>query len=80
MMVIALIATPINARDQQQTIPKWKEENDTIIYKSVCYNYKKGSLDYRDCRNKAAKIFKKKCKETNERKFCKAKNSYKIIG
>lgn len=39
----------------------WTERNGVIDHSSVCQNYQKGSLIYRDCRKGAKVAFKKMC-------------------
>jgi len=58
---------------------RWKEQTKTttsgsethtnkiIVNDSVCYNYRKGSIEYRGCRKQARKHFRKKCKFFKEK-------------
>lgn len=59
-------------------IPLWKEKDGKIIRESVCYNEKYGSLRYRDCRKKAAKIFREGCKK-KIKKMCDIDSRFNII-
>lgn len=61
------------------TDPKWKIVNKLIDFESVCYNYKKGSIKYRECRNHAASIFKERCRKTKSEKFCHANYHFKPV-
>ena len=45
---------------------KWKERNDKIVHSSVCYNYAKGSLKYRQCRSRAKQHFAERCRHFTE--------------
>ena len=59
--------------------PKYEIKNNEIIPRTVCYNYKNGSIKYRMCRKKAVRIFKKKCKETKEKIYCNASRRVKPL-
>ncbi|OLU15196.1 hypothetical protein BVH01_15265 [Pseudomonas sp. PA1(2017)] len=51
----------------------WTERNGVIDHSSVCQNYEKGSLIYRDCRKGAKARFKSMCGESEA--ACSAGNS-----
>jgi len=53
---------------------EWTVVNDQIDYNSVCQNYKRGSLVYRDCRKGAKVAFKKMCSRYEP--ACAAANNY----
>ncbi len=55
--------------------PKWVTKGDSIDYSTVCKNYPHGSIDYRDCRKAAKKMFAQKCR-SNGGRFCHAENNY----
>jgi len=57
-----------NYRTQWKTETTRRKSDGKVIKKriqarSVCYNYEKGSIDYRGCRRKAKELFDDKCKE-----------------
>ncbi len=79
-IVILIIPSIANASDTETSYRvKWKESEGKIIYSSVCYNYKKGSIDFRGCRKQALRYFKQKCAGTGEYKFCAATREYKPV-
>lgn len=53
---------------------KWKEKNNFIITSTVCYDFKKGSLESRFCQKQAVVKFKQKCRKlpkgAQQEKFC----------
>lgn len=53
---------------------EWTVVNDQIDYNSVCQNYKRGSLVYRDCRKGAKVAFKEMCSRYEP--ACAAANNY----
>lgn len=53
---------------------EWTVVNDKIDYDSVCQNYKRGSLIYRDCRKGAKVAFKKMCSQYEP--ACAAANNF----
>lgn len=53
---------------------EWVVVNDNIDYSSVCQNYQRGSLIYRDCRKGAKVAFTKMCSEYKP--ACHAANNY----
>jgi len=53
---------------------QWMVVNDQIDFSSVCQNYKRGSLIYRDCRKGAKVAFKKMC--SRYRPACSAENNF----
>ena len=78
----------VQAKDARQPFNiKWQESAGGIINSSVCYTYKKGSIDYRECRSAAKEYFKKQCHMYKEaklsnlakRKFCLAANTFNPI-
>jgi hypothetical protein len=50
---------------------KWKESHGKIISKSVCLNYKKGTVAYRACRSQAKDYFREQCKYYKEIGLCR---------
>ena len=55
---------------------QWQETGARIDYTSVCANYAKGSLMYRDCRKAMKKTFNKYCKQDNKKAYCHAENNF----
>jgi len=53
---------------------KWTVVNGQIDYNSVCQNYKRGSLIYRDCRKGAKIAFKRMCSRYEP--ACAAENNF----
>lgn len=53
---------------------EWTVVNGQIDYNSVCQNYKRGSLVYRDCRKGAKVAFKRMCSRYEP--ACAAANNY----
>ena len=41
---------------------RWKESAGNILYSSVCYDYKSGSIEFRGCRKQAKLYFKSECR------------------
>ncbi len=67
---------------------RWKEDKQgQIIHSSVCWNYSKGSADFRGCRGQAQQLFKQRCSEARQNrnatkdreKFCNAASTYNPI-
>ncbi|AHL74611.1 hypothetical protein CH92_05675 [Stutzerimonas stutzeri] len=53
---------------------QWTVVNDQIDFSSVCQNYKRGSLIYRDCRKGAKVAFKQMC--GRYKPACSAENNF----
>lgn len=53
---------------------QWQVVNDQIDFSSVCQNYKRGSLIYRDCRKGAKVAFKQMC--SRYQPACAAANNF----
>lgn len=53
---------------------EWIEVNGQIDWNSVCQNYKRGSLIYRDCRKGAKVAFKRICNQNQA--ACAAENNF----
>lgn len=45
----------------------WKTRDGRIDYGSVCHDYRRGSIEYRDCRVRAVEVFETRCREYTER-------------
>lgn len=41
----------------------WRVKGKQIDYSSVCYNYQKNTVDWRDCRSQAVGVFKQRCSQ-----------------
>lgn len=50
-----------NKKTRESGTFEWEETNGTIDHSSVCQNYRKGSLIYRDCRKGAKQALKNMC-------------------
>lgn len=61
--VLLLIASTAAFADNTPEKPpvSWRYYGNTIDNGSVCYNYKYGSVIYRNCRSYALEYFKEKC-------------------
>lgn len=79
--IFMLIIPSIASASDTETVyrVKWKEREGKIIYSSVCYNYKKGSVDFRGCRKQAQRFFKQQCTKRGENKFCEAARKFKPV-
>lgn len=64
------------ANDNRRGRFNWQEQNNQIIWRSVCSNYRAGSLEYRDCRKGAKQTFKRLCQENRYRPACAAENNF----
>ena len=62
--------------DKRQGRFNWQEQNRQIIWRSVCSNYRAGSLEYRDCRKGAKQTFKRLCQTNGYRPACAAENNF----
>lgn len=60
-------------------VTSWKEKNEKISTKSVCYTYKEGTIDKWLCRKKAVREFKEKCKNTKTKKYCIASRNTTVV-
>lgn len=85
MLTIASVAGLANASryDQEQAKDNsfaisWKSQNNEILYDTVCEDLGKGSVKYRNCRREAQKLFREKCKESDDKsgKYCIAVHRY----
>ncbi len=62
ILTFLLLALALNAAAGQKQRLLWKERNNQIIHKSVCFNHAFGTIDYRQCRSYAKKHFKIRCR------------------
>ncbi|WP_335342614.1 hypothetical protein, partial [Sedimenticola hydrogenitrophicus] len=58
--VLLLLLFPAHSESYRQPI-KWKEKNNEIIHSSVCFNHRRGSVEYRQCRVDAKRYFNAQC-------------------
>jgi hypothetical protein len=68
----------------------WHVINDDIDSSSVCLNYKRGSIDYRECRKGAKQWFKDQCQQAGrgagegggitKRRYCSAASTFSPMG
>jgi hypothetical protein len=65
------------AKDNSFAI-SWKSQNNEILYDTVCEDLGKGSVKYRNCRREAQKLFREKCRESDDKsgKYCIAVHRY----
>lgn len=80
-LIIGLIFTSsifAASNNDENYVIRWKERNGEIIYETVCSNYKKGSIIYRNCRAGAQQYFREKCHNSDDKrnKFCTAESNY----
>ncbi|MCY1365244.1 hypothetical protein D9M69_520830 [compost metagenome] len=75
-------------------IASWTVVDNYIDGGTVCGNYKRGSIDYRECRKGAKQFFKNECRAWGERwenhreprndrmkqRYCSAANSFSPMG
>lgn len=69
-----------NARGGQTEYRVYYEyDNSTITFASVCSNYRKGSIDYRNCRKAGKQWFGERCNTSNSagRMYCHADNAFR---
>ncbi|OED50890.1 hypothetical protein ACH42_00545 [Endozoicomonas sp. (ex Bugula neritina AB1)] len=61
---LTINAWPINLdkHDKNYSI-RYSYSNNKIIYRTVCADYPKGSIEYRGCRGQAQDYFKEQCTE-----------------
>lgn len=70
----------ISARGAEQDYRVYYEYDGThVIFASVCSNYRKGSIDYRNCRKAAKQWFGTRCNTSNSagRMYCQAENAFR---
>lgn len=68
LLLLLVVSTADAARITIYDTPaaKWKYKGWKIDSGSVCYDQRKGSIEYRNCRNGAKKLFKKECKNVSK--------------
>ncbi|WP_185267774.1 hypothetical protein [Halopseudomonas xiamenensis] len=69
----------VDARGAQTEYRMYYEhDSNTLDFASVCSNYRKGSIDYRNCRKAAKQWFGGKCNGGNSagRMYCHARNGF----
>lgn len=66
--VLLLIASTAAFADNKPEKPpaRWRYYGNTIDNASVCYNYKYGSVIYRNCRSYALEFFKQRCDQLKQ--------------
>lgn len=57
----------------------YEYDNTRITFASVCSNYRKGSIDYRNCRKAAKQWFGERCNTSHSagRMYCHADNAFR---
>ncbi len=64
MACFLMVSFALDAREKKKTYSiKWKERGNRIVHASVCFNYKYGSIDSRECRSAALAHFKQQCSD-----------------
>jgi hypothetical protein len=64
----------------------WQVVNNEVDSSSVCLNYRRGSIEYRECRKGAKQWFKDQCRaadshsDTTRRRYCSAASSFSPMG
>lgn len=64
----------------------WQVVNNEIDSTSVCLNYRRGSIEYRECRKGAKQWFKDQCRsasspsDATRRRYCSAASSFSPMG
>jgi hypothetical protein len=74
-------------------VVRWRESGGEIVSSTVCADYRKGSIKYRECRSQARQLFKRNCQKytsdyrnaqssnlsvkANKSKFCSAANKFR---
>lgn len=69
-----------SARGVEQEYRVYYEYDGTnVTFASVCSNYRKGSIDYRNCRKAAKQWFGTRCNSSNAsgRMYCHADNAFR---
>lgn len=69
-----------NARGAQAQYQVYYEHDRShITFASVCSNYRKGSIDYRNCRKAAKQWFGNRCNNSSGagRMYCQASNAFR---
>ncbi|RRJ85210.1 hypothetical protein [Aestuariirhabdus litorea] len=65
----ALLSTTAASAEAESelTQPRWRQEQYRIVPRSVCYNYRRGSIEYRRCRVEAKQRFRQRCQEYGDK-------------
>lgn len=63
-------------RRMQRYKIEWVASNGWIQFETVCQNYPKGTIEYRDCRKAAKPYFRERCRSQSSAMFCSAENRY----
>lgn len=68
LLLLLAVSTADAAKITTYATPnaKWKYKDWKIDSASVCYNQRAGSIEYRNCRNGAKKLFKNKCRSVSK--------------
>jgi hypothetical protein len=66
-------------------VATWQVANNDVDSSSVCLNYRRGSIEYRECRKGAKQWFKDQCRSTGgneaaKRRYCSAASSFNPMG
>lgn len=67
-----------------QYLATWQIVDNDIDASSVCMNYRRGSIEFRECRKGAKQWFKTQCRGANaedaRRRYCSAASSFSPMG
>ncbi len=67
-------------------LASWQVNGNDIDHASVCLNYRRGSIEYRECRKAAKQWFRNQCRRIEEtdtaesRRYCSAASSFSPMG
>jgi hypothetical protein len=66
-------------------IATWQVVDNDVDASSVCLNYRRGSIEYRECRKGAKQWFKNQCRsagnsEMARQRYCSAASSFSPVG
>ena len=65
---------------QSEYLATWQVNGNDIDHSSVCSNYRRGSIDYRECRKGAKRWFKDQCIKNSDAdarsRYCSAASSF----
>ncbi|MGB0468832.1 MAG: hypothetical protein ACPGF7_15065 [Pontibacterium sp.] len=62
VMVVLPVTVQAGKVPEKRYTLKWKEKNQRIVHRSVCYTYAEGSIPYRGCRVQAKRHFTERCR------------------
>lgn len=67
-IVFLSLASPLTEAAKPKKPPlRWSERDGEIVLDSVCGDFAYGSIDYRNCRASAKRLFEERCREYQQR-------------